>query len=100
VRNPAIYELRANESLAGLLANAGGVSSVASEARVSIERIQDHSDRHAMEVAYDASGVATPLADGDLVRVFSIVPIYRKTVILRGNIANPGRHAHQRSDSG
>jgi protein involved in polysaccharide export with SLBB domain len=93
VRNPAIYELRANESLAGLLANAGGVSSVASEARVSIERIQDHSDRHAMEVAYDASGVATPLADGDLVRVFSIVPIYRKTVILRGNIANPGRFA-------
>ena len=93
LRNPAIYELRANESLAGLLANAGGVTSVASDARVSIERIEDHSDRHAMEVPYDASGLATPLADGDLVRVFSIVPIYRKTVILRGNIANPGRFA-------
>ena len=93
VRYPAIYELREDESLAGLLANAGGVSSVASEARVSIERIENHSDRHAMEVAYDANGLATPLADGDLVRVFSIVPIYRKTVILRGNIANPGRFA-------
>jgi protein involved in polysaccharide export with SLBB domain len=93
VRNPAIYELQANESLAGLLANAGGVSSVASEARVSIERIEDHRDRHAMEVAYDASGLATPLADGDLVRVYSIVPLYRKTVILRGNTANPGRFA-------
>ena len=93
VRYPAIYELRADESLAGLLANAGGVTSVASEARVSIERIENHSDRHAMEVAYDASGLATPLADGDLVSVFSIVPIYRKTVILRGNIANPGRFA-------
>jgi protein involved in polysaccharide export with SLBB domain len=93
VRNPAIYELRANESLAGLLANAGGVTSVASEARVSIERIEDHRDRHAMEVAYDPSGLATPLADGDLVRVYSIVPLYRKTVILRGNTANPGRFA-------
>jgi protein involved in polysaccharide export with SLBB domain len=93
VRNSAIYELRADESLAGLLADAGGVTSVASEARVSIERIDDHRDRHAMEVAYDTTGLATPMADGDLVRVFSIVPMYSKTVILRGNIANPGRFA-------
>jgi len=93
VRNPAIYELVANESLAGLLANSGGVSSVAAQARVSIERIEEHRDRHAMEVAYDANGLATPVADGDLVRVYSIVPAYRKTVTIRGNIANPGRFA-------
>jgi len=93
VRNPAIYELVANESLANLIADAGGVSSVAAEARVSIERIEEHRDRHAMEVAYDASGLATPVADGDLVRVYSILPEYRKTVILRGNTANPGRFA-------
>jgi protein involved in polysaccharide export with SLBB domain len=93
VRNLGIYELRAGESLADLLADAGGVSTVAAEARISIERIEDHRDRHAMEVAYDASGLATPLADGDLVHVFSIVPMYQKTVILRGNTANPGRFA-------
>jgi len=93
VRNSAIYELKENESLAGLLANARGSTSIASDARVSIERIDNHRDRHAMEVAYDACGLATPLADGDLVRVYSIVPIYRKTVILRGNAANPGRFA-------
>jgi protein involved in polysaccharide export with SLBB domain len=91
VRNPAIYELRADEPLTSLLADAGGISSVASEARVSIERIDDHRDRHAMEVAYDPIGLATPLADGDLIRVYSILPMYRKTVILRGNTANPGR---------
>jgi protein involved in polysaccharide export with SLBB domain len=93
VRNPAIYELRANESLSDALAFAGGVSAVAAEARVSIERIENHRDRHAMEVAYDAAGLATSLADGDLVRVYSIVPLYRKTVILRGNTANAGRFA-------
>jgi protein involved in polysaccharide export with SLBB domain len=93
VRNPAIYELRENETLAALLAEAGGVTSVASEARISIERIEDHRDRQAMEIAYDESGLATTLTDGDLVRVFSIVPKYQKTVILRGNIANPGRFA-------
>lgn len=93
VRNPAIYELRADEPLAGLLANAGGVSSVAAHARISIERIENHSGRHAMEVAYDATGLATLPADGDLVRVYSMTPIYKETVILRGNIANSGRFA-------
>ena len=91
VRNPAIYELRENETLAGLLADAGGATSIAAGARVSIERIENHRERSAMEVPYDASGLATLPADGDLVRVYSIVPLYRKTVILRGNAANPGR---------
>ncbi len=93
VHHPAIYELRPNETLANILADAAGVSAVAAEARVSIERIDEHLDRHAMEVAYDASGLASPLANGDTIRVYSIVPKYEKTVILRGNTANPGRFA-------
>jgi protein involved in polysaccharide export with SLBB domain len=93
VRVPAIYELLPNEHLADLLADAGGASAVAAEAQVSIERIEDHSERLAMEVKYDQAGLATPVADGDLVRVFSIVPKYKQTVTLRGNIANPGRFA-------
>jgi protein involved in polysaccharide export with SLBB domain len=93
VRTPAIYELREGESLDGLIADAGGVSAVAAEARISIERISDHHDRSAMEVAYDANGLKTTLSDGDLVHVYSIVPRYQNTVTLRGNIANPGRFA-------
>ena len=93
VRVPAIYELLPNEPLSDLLADAGGASSVAAESRISIERIEDHSQRMAMEVAYDKAGLATPLADGDLVRVFSIVPKYKQTVTLRGNVANAGRFA-------
>jgi protein involved in polysaccharide export with SLBB domain len=93
VRNPAIYELRPQESLASVLLDAGGVSAVAAEARISIERIDNHLDRQAMEVAYDSSGLATPMADGDAIRVYSIVPKYERTVTLRGNTANPGRFA-------
>ena len=93
VRNPAIYELRPQESLSDLVTDAGGVSAVAAEARVSIERIDQHRDRITIEEAYDATGLATSLANGDVVRVYSILPQYRKTVTLRGNIANPGRFA-------
>lgn len=93
VRNAGIYELTSGESLGQVIADAGGVSAVAAEARVSIERVDGHRNRDAMEVAYDANGLASPLYDGDLVRVFSIVPAYSKTVTLRGNTANPGRFA-------
>lgn len=93
VAMPGIYELLKGEPLGDLLKNAGGVSAVAAGARISIERINNRRDRQAMEVADDASGLASPLDDGDLVRVYSIVPVYRKTVTLRGNVANPGRFA-------
>lgn len=93
VAMPGIYELLPGESLGDLLKDAGGVSAVASGARISIERIDDRRSRQAMEVADDPSGLASPVDDGDLVRVYSIVPVYGKTVTLRGNVANPGRFA-------
>jgi protein involved in polysaccharide export with SLBB domain len=93
VKSPGIYELLPGETLSAALGNAGGVSAVASAARVSVERIEAHNERRAMEIAYDKTGLETPLVDGDIVRIFSIVPRYDKTVVLRGNLANPGRFA-------
>ncbi len=93
VAMPGIYELLPDEPLGNLLKDAGDVTAVASGARISIERIDNRRDRRAMEVADDASGLSVSIDDGDLVRVYSIVPAYRKTVTLRGNVANPGRFA-------
>ncbi|MGA7887578.1 MAG: SLBB domain-containing protein [Acidobacteriaceae bacterium] len=96
VRTPAIYEMLPGETLSQAMADAGGPSAVASQTRISIERIDDHRDRYAMDVTWDSAGLATPLKDGDLVRLYSILPLYQKTVTLRGNTANPGRFAwHQ-----
>ena len=93
VRNPAIYEVKSGDTLKDLIGYAGGVTAVASGARISVERIQDRTSREAMEVANDAQGLASALADGDLVRVNPMIPAYRKTVTIRGNLANPGRFA-------
>lgn len=94
VRRPGIYELRGDETtVEQIMAAAGGASTVAAQSRISIERIQNHEDRLAMEIAFDPTGLATPLHSGDIVRVLSIVPMYKKTVTLRGNTANPGRFA-------
>jgi protein involved in polysaccharide export with SLBB domain len=93
VRHPAIYELGDAATLGQLLADAGGVSPLASTARISIERLEDNSGRAAMEVGFDQAAMKTGLRDGDVLRVISVVPAYEKTVTLRGNTANPGRFA-------
>ena len=74
-----------------LIDDAGGLSTIASGSRMSIERIDEHRDRQTLEVALDAAGLVTVLRDGDVIRVLSIVPAFQKTVTLRGNLANPGR---------
>lgn len=93
VNTPAIYELLPGETLGQLIQDAGGASAIAAKTTISIERIEDHEDRMAMNVAFNASGLTTPVEDGDLVRILPIVPLYQNTITLRGNTANPGRFA-------
>lgn len=91
VRQEAIYELRGEESIEELLETSGGKTAVASGGRISVERIEDNARRRAFELKADAAGLATPLADGDIVRINAIASNYRETVTLRGSVANPGR---------
>ncbi len=90
VRQAAIYELRGTESIDELLNTAGGKTTLASGAHISLERIEDHARRRAFEVSPDAEGLAIPLRDGDIVRIDPIVSSYRETVTLRGAVASPG----------
>jgi protein involved in polysaccharide export with SLBB domain len=91
VRLAAIYELRGQESIEELLDAAGGRTAVASGGRISVERIEDHAQRRAFELKADMAGLATLLADGDIVRIDPIISNYREMVTLRGSVANPGR---------
>jgi protein involved in polysaccharide export with SLBB domain len=91
IRNPGIYEMRGGETIADLIDVAGKTTAVASHARVSLDREQQPQHRQAMEFTFDAGGLATPLADGDILRIYSILPVYEKTVTLRGFVANAGR---------
>jgi protein involved in polysaccharide export with SLBB domain len=93
VRSPAIYELRAGETIADLIETAGKTTAMSSDARISLERVGQRQLRQAMEFKFDAAGLAAPLADGDILRIFPILPLYEKTVTIRGNVANPGRFA-------
>ena len=90
VREAGIYELRGDESIGELLSLAGGRTEVADGARLSIDRIEDHAHRRALEIASNPSGLATLLVAGDILRIDPIISIFRETVTLRGAVANPG----------
>jgi protein involved in polysaccharide export with SLBB domain len=93
VNTPAIYELKRNSTLSDLIEIAGGLSSLADTGRITIERLLDHQSRKTLEFPYDDASRSAAVQDGDIVRVFSIVPSFQDTVTLRGNVANPGRYA-------
>ncbi len=90
VRQASIYELRGEEPSGQRLSAAGGTTATASGARLALDRVEDRARRRAFEVSSDAAGLATLLADGDILRVDPIVSIYRDAVTLRGAVANPG----------
>jgi len=92
VTSPAIYEIKDNSTLNDLIEIAGDLSPVADTNRITIDRFVDHTARKTLEFPYDAQSRAEILKDGDIVRVFSIVPRFEDTVTLRGNVANPGRY--------
>ncbi len=95
VKNPAIYELRGETGIEQLLELGGGRTSVAAGTAVRLERIFEHTSRTIADVDL-AKSPATPLQNGDVVSVMSIVDRFKDAVTLRGNVANPGRYVwHQ-----
>ncbi len=88
----AIYEIKENSSLQDLIDIAGGMSTVADTSKITIDRFVNHQGRKTLEFPYDEQSRVAPLQDGDIVRVFSIVPRFDDVVTLRGNVANPGRY--------
>jgi len=93
VRNPAIYELNGEQTAGDLFQLAGGLSAVADGQRATLERIRDRSVLETHEFHLDASGLATPVGEGDVLRILTITPRFANAVTLRGNVANPGRFA-------
>jgi polysaccharide biosynthesis/export protein len=101
VARPATYEVRPNETLADALRFAGGFTATAARRRVQIERIVPPSqrvaggrDRIVTEIVSDqfVSGIgpAVPLADGDVIRVFTVASRVRNRVYVRGDVWSHG----------
>jgi protein involved in polysaccharide export with SLBB domain len=101
VYRPAIYELKGEESLGGLLNTAGGILPIGLGSRIQLNRFTDNSRQEVMDIILrssspgkgnDAVELKAPVRNMDLVTVF---PIYEKvweTVSITGEVRQPGTY--------
>ncbi len=96
VKRPAIYELKDMVSLENALDMAGGLAPSAYSQRIQIERSVDNKELIVLDISDDQlrRGRTVDLKDGDVVRIFSILPTAVNAVYLYGNVARPGRYAY------
>jgi protein involved in polysaccharide export with SLBB domain len=101
VRRAAIYELNGDNSLATLLADAGGLTVAASLQHISIERIDANHQRETINLESDAHKDAAATSetiasfkvqDGDRIHIAPIAPNSERVVYLEGHVVRPGRH--------
>ncbi len=94
VKRPAIYELSGNtESISNLIRLAGGISAFGYSQRVQVERVENHARRIALDVDLGTIRSQTLLVhDGDLVKVYPVLPVEHDVVVVRGNVNRPGKY--------
>ena len=94
INAPAIYELRANETINQILNMSGGLPTLAAPQKAQLERVDANREiaRYVEDFALDAKGLGLALQAGDILTVFQISPQIANVVTLEGNVAAPMRH--------
>lgn len=91
VRRPAIYELKDERTVEDLIALAGGLLPAAFPQKVQIERIENNHRRILIDLDLTAPQAGkTPLEDGDVIRVLSVLDRVSHVVSLSGQVNRPG----------
>lgn len=97
VNQPAVFELRGNETVADVLRFAGGFSAVADRSRMALERLAERNSGRVVQLMLPADG-GTALGAGDLVRAFSAIDLAtaqgkrNQRVRIEGEVLRPGEY--------
>jgi len=100
VKRPAIYEMSKPMTLAEVLQLGGGITYAGWLQRVQVERVDRHEKRIVAD--FDISGRADTnkekqasdilVQDGDVVKVFAILPLEQNVVYLEGHVVRPAKY--------
>jgi polysaccharide export outer membrane protein len=93
VKRPAIYELgRSGEPLNSVIKLGGGISAFGYSQRVQVERIDAHQKRVALDVDLnDIRSQRFDIRDGDLIKIYPVLPTQQDIVTVRGSVNRPGK---------
>ncbi|MBW1978923.1 MAG: SLBB domain-containing protein [Deltaproteobacteria bacterium] len=95
VRRPAIYEMKGSQTIAEMIAAAGGVLPLGYLQNVVVERITGHERRVIRSFNLDPSyskrneNMKIRLKDGDVVKIYPIYKKLRQVVYLEGHVKYP-----------
>lgn len=90
VRRPAIYELKGSQSVAEVIALAGGLTPQADGSRAELTRINAQSQRVAVDVNLNNGNSKTQIVrDGDSLNIARVVPTLDSGVSIGGHVYSP-----------
>lgn len=93
---PAVYEIRANATLADLIYLSGGLTPKADAREGRLERINEHGERMVLNVNLTSADVrGMPLRSGDLLRVLPIRDTLEGVVMVDGHVLRPGAYGYR-----
>jgi protein involved in polysaccharide export with SLBB domain len=94
VKRPAIYELRSSPAdLPDTLKLAGGISPFGYSRRIQVERVENHENRIVLDTDLkEVRSQRFPVEDGDLIKVFPVLPQQDDIVTVKGNVFRPGKY--------
>jgi polysaccharide biosynthesis/export protein len=90
VRRPSIYEVKAEESVAELIALAGGLNAAANRSAVKLERVVPNRGTTVQDIDLGGTGQRTSVRDGDVLRVPANLDQLENSVRVAGNVFQPG----------
>ncbi|CAK0769698.1 polysaccharide biosynthesis/export protein [Gammaproteobacteria bacterium] len=92
VNRPAIYELKGEKDIADAIRLAGGALPGAYLQGGQLERIHEGQDHTVLNLDLRTpKAMATPVKNGDVVRVYSVLDRFDGTVTLTGHVHRPGQ---------
>jgi protein involved in polysaccharide export with SLBB domain len=93
VKRPAIYELGASgEPLNSVIKLGGGISAFGYSQRVQVERVDAHQKRIALDIDLnDLRSQRFDIRDGDLIKIYPVLPAQQDIVTVRGSVNRPGK---------
>src|ERR1700678_3536080 len=93
VKRPAIYELGGSgEPRNSVIKLGGGISAFGYSQRVQVERVDAHEKRIALDVDLnDIRSQRFDIRDGDLIKIYPVLPTQQDIVTVRGSVNRPGK---------
>ena len=97
VNKPAVFELKAGDTVADVVAMAGGFAPVADPNRLSIHHLSERNDRNIVQIELPAQAGQHPVS-GDVMEAYSVVKVslalqrQNKHVRIEGEVGTPGEY--------